>query len=251
MFGTLSGKSALVTGAGMGIGRAIALAFARGGVGVVVADVNTSAGEETVGLIQEAGGQAVFVECNVANKEDVQKMVEPAVSQFGQLDYAINNAGIHTVAPVPFTELDDALWDRLMNVNLKGVFLCMKEELRQMEKQGGGAIVNIASLAGISVDPVDTIYTASKHGVMGLTKAVAFEYVKKGVRINAVCPAPVNTPMLQSAPQEVQQMLSSMLPMGRPATPDEIVGAVMYLCSDAATYVTGTGLVIDGGVSLV
>lgn len=251
MFGTLSGKSALVTGAGMGIGRAIALAFAREEVGVVVADVNTAAGEETVRLIQEAGGKAVFAQCNVSAKEDVKMMVETAVSQFGRLDYAINNAGIHTVAPVPFTELDDALWDRLMNVNLKGVFLCMKEELRQMEKQGGGAIVNVASLAGISVDPVDTIYTASKHGVMGLTKAAAFEYVKKGVRINAVCPAPVNTPMLQSAPQEVQQLLVTMLPMGRPATPEEIVGAVMYLCSDAASYVTGTGFIIDGGVSLV
>ena len=251
MFGTLSGKSALVTGAGMGIGRAIALAFAREGVSVVVADVNSAAGEETVGLIQEAGGKAAFVQCNVSDKEDVKKMVETAVSLFGSLDYACNNAGIHTTAPVPFPELDDAVWDRLMNVNLKGVFLCMKEELRQMEKQSSGAIVNIASLAGISVDPVDTIYTTSKHGVMGLTKAAAFEYVKKGVRINAVCPAPVNTPMFQSAPQEVQQMLSIMLPMGRPATPEEIVGAVMYLCSDAATYVTGTGLIIDGGVSLV
>ena len=251
MFGTLSGKSALVTGAGMGIGRAIALAFAREEVGVVVADVNTAAGEETVRLIQETGGKAVFAQCNVSAKEDVKMMVETAVSQFGRLDYAINNAGIHTTAPVPFTELDDTLWDRLMNVNLKGVFLCMQEELRQMEKQSGGAIVNVASLAGIFVDPVDTIYTASKHGVMGLTKAAAFEYVKKGVRINAVCPAPVNTPMLQSAPQEVQQLLVTMLPMGRPATPDEIVGAVMYLCSDAASYVTGTGLIIDGGVSLV
>ncbi len=251
MAGALSGKSALVTGAGMGIGRAVALAFAREGVGVLVADVNLAAGEETVGLITQAGGEAVFVRCDVTNKEDVQRMVGTAVSRFGRLDYACNNAGIHTPAPVPFPDLDDATWDSLMNVNLKGVFLCLKEELRQMEKQGAGAIVNVASLAGISVDPMDTIYTASKHGVMGLTKAAAFEYVKKGVRINAVCPAPVNTPMLRSAPMELQNLLISMLPMGRPATSEEVAGAVIYLCSDVASYVTGTGMVMDGGVSLV
>lgn len=249
MVGTLSGKSALVTGAGMGIGRAIALAFAGEGVGVVVADISRAAGEETVGLIRKGGGEAIFVECNVSSKEDVKRMVETSVSHFGRLDYACNNAGIHSVTPMPFPELDDALWDKVMNVNLKGVYLCMKEELRQMEKQGSGAIVNIASLAGVVCEPGDPIYTASKHGVMGLTKGAAVEYVKKGVRVNAVCPAPVTTPMLQSAPQEVQDMLMSLLPMGRPATPEEVIGAVMYLCSDGATYVTGTGLIIDGGIS--
>ena len=251
MAGKMTGKAALVTGAGMGIGRAVALAFAHEDAGVVVADVNSKAGQETVELIGKAGGKAVFAQCDVSKSADVKAMVEAAVKEFGRLDYACNNAGIHPVAPVPFPELDDAAWDLIVSVNLKGVFLCMKEELRQMDKQGGGAIVNIASLAGILIEPGFPLYTACKHGVMGLTKAAAFEYVKKGIRVNAVCPSPVDTPMLQAGPKEVVNMLMTLLPMGRPATAEEIAGAVMYLCSDVASYVNGIGLVVDGGTSIV
>ena len=252
MAGTLSGKSAVVTGAGMGIGRSVALAFADEGVGVVVADIDTNAGEETVELVRKADGKAIFSLCDVTRGEDVKAMVETAVREFGRLDYACNNAGIHAPATIiPFPDTDDALWDRVMEVNLKSVFLCMKSEISQMEKQGAGVIVNIASLAGIVSEPGFPLYTASKHGVMGLTKSVAFEYVKKGIRINAVCPAPVDTPMLASAPKEMLDMLMGMLPMGRVAKPEEIAGAVMWLCSDLAAYVTGIGLVIDGGASTV
>jgi NAD(P)-dependent dehydrogenase (short-subunit alcohol dehydrogenase family) len=247
----MKGRSAMVTGAGMGIGRAIALAFADEGVGVVVADINPGAGQETVELIRKKGGKAFFVECDVSKREDAKAMVETAVKEFGSLDYACNNAGIHPNAPVPFPEINDDEWDILMGVNLKGVFLCMKEELRQMEKQGSGVIVNTASLAGLLVEPGFPLYTVSKHGVLGLTKSAAFEYVKKGIRVNAICPSPVDTPMWRSAPKEVSDMLVAMLPMGRPATAEEISGAVMFLCSDSASYITGASLVIDGGISIV
>jgi NAD(P)-dependent dehydrogenase (short-subunit alcohol dehydrogenase family) len=246
------GKSAVVTGAGMGIGRAIALGFAVEGVGVVVADINENAGQETVDLIRRKGGKAVFVKCDVSKREDVKAMVATAVKEFGSLDYACNNAGIHPeVAPVPFPEVKQELWDLTMAVNLNGVFYCMQEELRQMEKQSFGVIVNTASLAGLLSEPGFPVYTASKYGVIGLTKSAAFEYAKKGIRVNAVCPCPVDTPMWRTAPKEVADMLVTLLPMGRPSTPEEVAGAVMYLCSDVASYITGVGLPIDGGVSIV
>ncbi len=236
----------------MGIGRAIALAFAREGAGVVVADINANAGKETVELIGKAGGKSVFAQCDVTKGEEVKAMVETTVREFGRLDFACNNAGIHAPSvPTPLPEIDEAVWDRLMEVNLKSVFICMKHEIPVMEKQGAGVIVNTASLAGLLVEPGFPFYTVSKHGVMGLTKAVAFDYVKKGIRVNAVCPAPVDTPMLASAPKQVLDMLMTMLPMGRVAKPEEIAGAVIWLCSDAASYITGIGLVIDGGASTV
>jgi NAD(P)-dependent dehydrogenase (short-subunit alcohol dehydrogenase family) len=247
----MKGKSAVVTGAGMGIGRAIALGFADEGVSVVIADINEAAGRETVELVRKKGGNAVFVKCDVSKREDVKTMVATAVKEFGSLDYGCNNAGIHPeVAPVPFTEIQDDQWDLVMSVNLKGVLYCMQEELRQMEKQGFGVIVNTASMAGLLVEPGFPVYTVSKHGVMGLTKSAAFMYVKKGTRINAICPAPVDTPMYRAAPKEVSQMLEAILPMGRVATEQEVAGAVMYLCSDTASYITGIGLPIDGGVGL-
>jgi len=252
MAGTMAGKAAVVTGAGMGIGRAVALAFAKEGAGVVVADINADAAKETVELVEKAGGKALFVQCDVTKEEEIKAMVEAAEREFGRLDYACNNAGIHPeVVPKPFPEIENSLWDLVMEVNLKSVFLCMKQELSSMEKQGAGAIVNMASMAGLLSEPGFPVYTASKHGVVGLTKAAAFEYAKKGIRINAVCPVPVDTPMLAAAPQEVLDMLKQLLPMGRVATMEEVAGAVIWLCSDAASYINGIGLPIDGGASTV
>lgn len=247
---SMAGKTALVTGAGMGIGQAVALAFARAGANVVVADIDATAGAKTVDLMGSAAAQ--FLACDVSSEKDVEAMVEGTLERFGRLDYACNNAGIHPQEmATPLTDTDESLWYRIMDVNLKSVFLCMKYELRSMEKQGAGAIVNTASLAGLLCEPGFPLYTTCKHGVVGLTKAAAWEYLKKGIRINAVCPAPVDTPMLRAAPQHVLDCLSALLPMGRVARAEEVAGAVMYLCSEAATYQTGICLPVDGGAMLV
>jgi NAD(P)-dependent dehydrogenase (short-subunit alcohol dehydrogenase family) len=248
----MKGKVAIVTGGGMGIGRAICVAFAEKGVNVVVADINQEAAEETVKLVTDAGSKAVFVKCDVTNVDDIEASVAAAESHFGQLDYACNNAGIHPETPPnPLRDLDDQIWDLAMEVNLKSVFRCMKKQLAAMEKHGSGAIVNVASLAGLLAEPQSPAYTASKHGVIGLTKAAALEYGPSGIRINAVCPSPVDTPMLEKAPQEFRNMLISMLPAGRFATSEEVAGAVVWLCSDSASYINGIGLPVDGGVSTV
>jgi NAD(P)-dependent dehydrogenase (short-subunit alcohol dehydrogenase family) len=248
---SMKGKTALVTGAGMGIGRAIALAFANEGANVVVADIDVDAGNETASLVGKSS-KGLFMICDVSKEADVKAVVEATIKEFGGLDYACNNAGIHPQElATPIHQTDEAFWYRIMDVNLKSIFLCMKHELRFMVKQKAGVIVNTASLAGLLCEPGFPLYTVAKHGVIGLTKAAAFEYVKKGIRVNAVCPSPVDTPMLQTAPKEVLDMLMGMLPMGRVATAEEVAGAVMYLCSDIASYQTGVCLPIDGGASLV
>lgn len=247
---TMTGKAALVTGAGMGIGRATALAFGEQGAGVVVADVNPDAGKETVQLLEKAGGKAMFVQCDVSKGEDVKAMIDVTLGAFGRLDYACNIAGIHEPAPpTPLTDLDESLWKRIMDVNLNGVMLCMKYEVSPMLKQGGGVIVNIASLGGITHDPGYYAYTASKHGVVGLTKVAAIAYAKEGIRVNSICPAVVETPMFASAPEEVRCEMASWHPIGRVGKPEEIAGAVMWLCSDQAGFVTGTAVIMDGGIS--
>jgi NAD(P)-dependent dehydrogenase (short-subunit alcohol dehydrogenase family) len=251
MAGTMTGKVALVTGAGMGLGRAIALAFGDQGASVVVADVNASAGKETVQLVERAGSKALFVSCDVSKGEDDKAMIEATLASFGRLDYACNNAGIHNPLPEKLTELDETMWDRIIEVNLKGVMLCMKCEAPIMLKQGGGVIVNIASLAGLFCEPGSYAYSAAKHGVIGLTKAAAFEYAKTGIRVNAVCPGVIETPMVASAPEEVKQMLLALFPIGRFGKPEEVAAAVMYLCSDLAGFVTGTTIALDGGASTV
>lgn len=251
MAGTMTGKAALVTGAGMGIGRAIALAFVREGAGVVVADINANAGKETVELIGKAGGKAVFAQCDVTKGEEVKAMVETTVREFGRLDFACNDAGIHNPLPESLTEVDEDMWDKIIAVNLKGVMLCMKHEVPPMLKQGGGVIVNIASLGGLFAEPGCYAYTASKHGVMGLTKVAAFQYARDRIRINAICPACIDTPMLAMAPEEVKQYLKSLHPIGRFGKPEEIAAAVIWLCSDLSAFVTGTGVVLDGGASAI
>ena len=247
----MTGTVALVTGAGSGIGRAVAVAFAKAGAMVAVADISSEDGSETVRLIEEVAGKAVYQFCDVSKNGDVQAMVDGTVEKFGRLDYACNIAGIHNPMPETLIDADEETWDRIIAVNLKGVFLCMKHEVRHMVGQGKGAIVNMASLAGILAEPGCYAYVAGKHGIMGLTKTAAFDYAKAGIRINALCPAAIDTPGLQRAPEEFRQRLREATPVGRIGTPEEVAAAVLWLCSDSAGFVTGTGLVMDGGVSTV
>jgi len=245
------GKTALVTGGSSGIGRATALAFAGEGAGVVVADVVVPGGEETVSMIQNAGGEAVFVKVDVTSPAEVEAMVRQAVETYGRLDCAFNNAGIDLEAGVPLHKHSLDGWDRVIAVNLKGVWLCMRYELAQMRKQGSGAIVNTASIAGLT--GLGTIaYAASKHGVVGMTKVAALEYAKTGIRVNAVCPAAIHTAMVNEAMEagpEIKAFIENMQPMGRVGEPEEIASAVLWLCSDGASFVTGHALPIDGGLT--
>jgi NAD(P)-dependent dehydrogenase (short-subunit alcohol dehydrogenase family) len=246
---SLDGKIALVTGGGSGIGRAAALTFAREGAKVVVADIVVDGGEETVRMIKEADGDAVFVKTDVSQAAEVEAMVNKTVETYGRLDCAFNNAGIEGVQ-APIIENPEENWDRVININLKGVWLCMKYELPQMLKQGGGAIVNTSSVAGLVGFQGITPYVASKHGVAGLTKTVALEYATSGIRVNAVCPGVIQTPMIDrfiGGDPEAAAQFTSLEPVGRLGTPEEIAEAVVWLCSDAASFVTGHPMVVDGG----
>ena len=251
MPGSLEGKTALVTGGGSGIGRAASLAYAKDGAKVVVADVNVEGGEETVQLIKETGGEAILVHADVSKPEDTQAMVAQAVETFGSLDCACNNDGIgggkerHLTADY----LEDD-WDRVMSINLKGVWLCMKAEIPQMMKQGKGAIVNTASIAGLVGLSGTVAYVAAKHGVTGLTKAAAMEYAKSGIRENAVCPGYIQTPLVQGIFDEIdgyRERVASRHPMDRLGEPEEIAQAVLWLSSDSASFVTGHNMAVDGG----
>lgn len=245
----MKGKTVLVTGAGAGIGRSIAEVFGEEGAIVVVSDISETGGYETVSRITESGGEAVFRYCDVSKKNDVQALIEGVVNDFDHLDYACNNAGIHNPGPEFLLETDDDMWDRIIAINLKGVFLCMKYEVGAMLKQKRGVIINISSLSGILGESGSYAYAAAKHGVMGLTKTAAFDFAKTGIRINAVCPAAVDTPGLAEAPNELRQQFIDSIPLGRLGKPEEIAAAVLWLCSDQASFVTGTGFIIDGGAS--
>ena len=240
------GKVALVTGASGGIGRATALAFAESGAAVVVSDVNDAAGEETVAMIAAAGGKAVFHHCNVADAGEVKALVARAVSEFGRLDFAHNNAGINNMGA---DEYQDDVWDRAVAINLSGVMYCMREEAAVMLEQGSGAIVNTASINGLVGNPAQAGYTATKHGVIGLTRHGALRWAKAGIRVNAVCPGVIETPMTAPlvANPDMRKLLDSMTPMGRMGKAEEIASAVLWLCSDQASFVTGHPLVVDGG----
>lgn len=244
------GKVAVVTGGASGIGRATALAFAKEGARVVVADVLTEDGEETVHLIQDGGGEAFFVRCDVSQDADAAELIERAVAVYGRVDCAHNNAGIlGTLATT--AECDESNWDRVIAINLKGVWLCMKYELRQMLKQGGGTIVNTASNVGLVGAALLPAYCASKGGVIQLTRAAALEYATSGIRINAVCPGLVQTPMVENMAAhdpEFAARAEASQPIGRIAQPEEIAAAVLWLCSDASSFVTGHPLAVDGGI---
>jgi NAD(P)-dependent dehydrogenase (short-subunit alcohol dehydrogenase family) len=240
----MSDKVVVVTGGGSGIGRAAALLFARDGEHVVVADVDDAAAAATAKSIADAGGDAISCAVDVRDDASVGAMVATAVDRYGRLDCAFNNAGVSPDAK-PFTEHTLAEWQRVVDVNLTGVFLCMQHELRQMTSQGNGVIVNTSSGAGVVAAPGQPQYTAAKHGVLGLTKQAAQEYARAGIRVNAILPGMTDTPMMQEYLAEHASM-TRMLPMGRLATADEVAQAAVWLCSDAASYVSGTALVVDG-----
>jgi len=249
MSGMMEGKVAMVTGAGSGIGRGIALAFAKEGAKVAVADKVLETAKETVQMIKETSGEAIVIQCDVTSETDVQAMVNTSVEIFGRIDCAVNNAGIEAM-PIPLAEYPSDVWNQVLSVNLTGVFLCLKHEIAQMLKQGKGAIVNIASVAGLVGTPFIAAYTATKHGVVGLTKTAALEYAQSGIRVNAVCPGATHTPMgdrLIEQHPEVAEMLLKIHPMGRMADVSEMAAAVLWLCSDSASFVTGQALAVDGG----
>src|SRR5437868_7199575 len=251
--GRFAGKVAFVTGAANGIGRAAALAFAREGASVVVADVSEQGNQETVRLIEAQGGRALAVRCDVARAEDVKAALDKTVEVFGRLDFAFNNAGVEQKKLAPTAELDEEEWDRIINIDLRGVFLCMKYEIPLILKQGGGAIVNTSSGAGIIGIKGSPAYTAAKHGVIGLTRAAALDYAAQNIRINVVCPGYIDTPMMDrftGGTDEGRARVISEEPIGRMGRPEEIANAVVWLCSDAAGFVVGSAMVIDGGQTI-
>src|SRR5215467_10722145 len=251
MAGLLDGKAALITGAGGAIGRATALAFAREGARVAAADLAADAARETVALINAADGQALAVTGEVASDAAVKAMVAAAVAAYGRLDCAFNNAGIAgfqvDASGQKTADWSEASFDRMIAVNLKGVWLCMKSELVQMVAQGGGAIVNTASIAGLIGLPTSSAYVAAKHGVVGLTKTAALEYADNNVRVNAVCPGYIETNMTADTMRRRGQQIMAMVPFHRMGKPEEIAEMVLWLCSDRASYVSGAAYNVDGG----
>ena len=246
-----SGKVALVTGAAAGIGRAAARLFAQYGAKVIVADIESTAGQRVTREIEEAGGEALFVRCDVTSDASVRAMVATSIDRFGRLDCAFNNAGI--------THPQDSTWDddafqTTLDINVKGVMRCIKAEIPEMLKVGGGAIVNTSSISGLvgTGNPSLPAYCASKHAVIGLTKTVALTYARQNIRVNAVCPGVTATAMIQplmDASLEMRQMLENVAPLGRIAQPEEIAEAAVWLCSSKASFVTGHALVVDGGAT--
>jgi NAD(P)-dependent dehydrogenase (short-subunit alcohol dehydrogenase family) len=245
----LRGKVGIVTGGTSGIGREASVLFAKAGVKVVVAGRREVEGKETIDLVRAAGGDGLFVKTDVSLAADVQALLRKAVEKFGRLDIAFNNAGIEG-SLIPIAEQSEEDWDRTININLKGTWLCLKYEIQQMLKQGGGgAIVNMASVAGLIGSSGFATYCASKHGVMGLTKSAALETARNGIRINVVCPAVIETPMGERifGGPEIRPYAIGLHPIGRFGTPLEVAEAVVWMCSDRASFMTGQSLVLDGG----
>ena len=251
MAAMLDGKSALITGGGGGIGRATALAFAREGARVAVADLMAEAARETVAQVNAAGGQAISLSGNVSRDADVRAMIDAVVGTYGRLDCAFNNAGIagwHVDAILKKTaEWSEEAFDRMIAVNLRGVWLCMRHELPQMQAQGSGAIVNTGSIAGLVGLPNSSAYVAAKHGVVGLTKTAALEYAESNIRVNAVCPGYIKTPMTEPSMRLRGEAILAQTPLKRMGSPEEIAEMVVWLCSERASYVSGAAYNVDGG----
>lgn len=242
-------KVALITGSGSGIGKVTALQFAAEGATVVVSDMNEKTGQETVQEIEAAGGKAIFIKCNVAVYKEVENLMNSAAEQLGQIDIAVNNAGIGTM-PVKTEDQDLDDWDKVIAVNQTGLFYCMKLEIQQMLKQGSGSIVNISSIAGLKGLPNNLAYVASKHAVVGMTKTAAMEYAKHNIRINAVCPVFTITNLFK--PEyfgNVADKLKNLIPMKRFAQPTEMAEVIVWLSSDKASFVTGHAMPVDGGIT--
>jgi NAD(P)-dependent dehydrogenase (short-subunit alcohol dehydrogenase family) len=240
-------KVAIVTGGSFGIGRAAAIAFAKRGAQVVIADWMENA--ETLNTIKSFGGEAIFIKCDVSQEKDVKELVEKTVAKYSRLDFAFNNAGVEGLSASTH-ECTNENWDRTIGINLKGVWLCMKYEIMQMLKQGKGSIVNNASIAGLVGFQNIPAYVASKHGVIGLTKNAALEYAKSGIRVNVVCPGVIKTPMIDrftGKNKEVEKQFETMEPVGRLGQPEEAAEAVIWLCSDASSFITGDAIPVDGG----
>lgn len=250
MTAQFAGKVVLVTGGGSGIGRASALAFAKRGAKVVIADVAVEGGQDTMYRIKDINGEAIFVKTDVSKATEVKALIKKTIDTYGSLNCAFNNAGIEgkSSSTVACTEEN---WDQVVNINLKGVWLCMKYQIPYMREQGGGAIVNMSSIAGLSSCVKRfPAYVASKHAVVGLTKTAAAEYAKAGVRINALCPGFVHTPMIEDKvrdPTELKAWVNSHVPTGRLGTPEEVAEVAVWLCSDTASFVTGHAMLVDGG----
>ena len=250
MSGILDGKVTLVTGAGGGIGRATALVLAHAGARVMVSDVSTRRGEETAAMVRETGAEAEFCKADVSRGVDVEKLVAAAISKWGRLDCAHNNAGISGQMALAADDTEEN-WDHTLAVDLKGVWLCMKYEILQMLKQGGGSIVNTASTAGLLGAVRMGAYAAAKHGVVGITRTAALEYARSNIRVNAICPGVIGTPPIlqwMENPQTRERLLGQE-PIGRAGRPEEIGNAVAWLFSDASSFVTGAAIPVDGGLT--
>jgi NAD(P)-dependent dehydrogenase (short-subunit alcohol dehydrogenase family) len=247
----LQDKVALVTGGTSGIGRATAIALAQAGAKVVAIGRRHVEGEETIRQIQAMGGEGFSVSADVSKEADVQMLIEKIMTHYGRLDIAFNNAGVEQ-DPTPLAEQTEATYDRIMDINVKGVWLSLKHEIPALLKSGGGAIVNTSSVVGLVGGAMVPIYTASKHAVEGLTKSLALEYAKQGIRVNAVSPGPIQTEMFdrlsKANPEAIEQIIAGE-PMGRMGTPEEVANAVLWLCSDASSFVTGQSIAVDGGIT--
>lgn len=247
--GRIDGKVSIVTGAGSGMGKAAALIFAQEGSKVVVSDINAETGKATVAEIKAVGGEAIFVRADVSQAADCEQLVAKTVEAFGQLDIAFNNAGVNQT-PTPLAEITEEEWDRLVDIHLKGIFLCMKYEIPEMLKAGGGAIVNTSSVGGLTAVPGWAAYQGAKHGIIGISKVAALDYATQNIRVNALCPGATKTEIMRKwieGMPEIEEHLIRVTPMGRMSNPSEPARAALFLVSPEASFITGIALPVDGG----